>query len=331
MTPLRAVLVGAGRVGAGYADDPAMAKVFPYASHAQVLTNHSRYHFEAVVDPARGAREDVARRWGVPHAAANPGDLPAGVRPDVVVVATPPHERVSILQAFPEARGAMLEKPLGARIEEAVELASYCEKRGLATQVNLWRRADPAMRALASGGLRHAVGDVQGAFAVYGRGIHNNGVHLIDLVRMLLGEVADVASAGAPRVVEAAPIPGDVDVAFDLAMKSGAWVCARPLDFRHHREIALDIWGTEGRIAIQQEGLRITRYPRKDHRAMTGAREVATDEPREIAPGAPQAFHEMYTDLADAIDGRRSPCSPPGSALHAERIVADILSRTRGA
>ena len=75
---LRAILIGAGKMGVGYAQDPVMAKHYRYASHGQVLAAHPEFSWEAVVDVSSEARERARSLWGVPLAVAEGFSCPYG-------------------------------------------------------------------------------------------------------------------------------------------------------------------------------------------------------------------------------------------------------------
>ena len=65
MSRLRTVLVGAGKIGHGYADDPAMAKYYEFATHAQVLSAHADFAWGAVIDSSAQAADAAARTYGI--------------------------------------------------------------------------------------------------------------------------------------------------------------------------------------------------------------------------------------------------------------------------
>jgi predicted dehydrogenase len=321
---LRTVLVGAGRIGAGYSDDPVMARYFRYATHAQVLVDHPAFEWGAVVDPSEETLARVRERFSVPRAARTPEALPRDWAPDVAILATPPEGRLEALAQMPSVRAVLVEKPLGASTAEAEAFLSHCRARGILVQVNLWRRADEALRALKDGGLSARIGAAQGGFSVYGNGLRNNGTHMVDQVRMLLGEVERAQALGGVAPWRAGPLQGDVHVPFALALAGGQVVSFCPLDFAQYRENSLDLWGTEGRLSIYQEGLGIASYPRRDNRAMSGEREVASDAPSEITPTAGEAFFRMFTNLADAMEGRAELWSDGRSALRTAAVIEAI-------
>lgn len=321
-------LFGCGNVGAGYSDDPVMARHYPYASHNQVLSDHPGFDWIAAIDTNPETAAAVAARHGLQtHGTGT--DFPEAPGIEVAVLATPPGARQKIIDALPALRAVIVEKPLGATPEEARSFLAACRVRDIRVQVNFPRRADQSHRALAAGGLAESVGDVQGAFLVYGNGLSNNATHMVDLTRMLLGEVAAAQVPVGLGSYREGPLDGDINVPFVLRLESGIAVMGQPLAFAHYRENALDIWGTAGRLAILQEGLRIVRYPRCDNRAMSGEYEIASDAGRAETSSIGSAFRAVYDDLADALSLGRSPVSSGDSALATARVIDAIRQSAR--
>lgn len=329
MTVLRTVLVGCGRMGAGYAADPVMARHYHYVSHAQVLAEHPAFTWTAAVDRNHDNAAAVAARWHLPAAATRLEDLPDRDNIEAVVLAVPPGERLAALDALPGLRAVLVEKPLGANLAEAESFAAACAARHITVQVNLPRRCDATHRRLAEGGLARLIGAPQGATLVYGNGLANNGTHMIDVARMLLGEVAAVGPAAGIAPRREGPIDGDVNVPFAMRMASGIPVFALPVAFAHYRENAVDVWGAHGRIALVQEGLRLLVHARGENRAMQGERELANDAPAAETTTIGISLRAVYDDLADAIAGGHTPRSPIASALATVRVVEAVRRAIR--
>lgn len=322
--PLRTVVVGYGKIADVLGNDERMRRYFPWISHAQVLSDHPAFDWRAVVDPSEEALER-ARRRGVPHLARDVTGLPPGFEADVAVMTAPPAARTRAVEALPGLRAVLVEKPLGVREGEAEAFLDLCARRRVLVQVNLWRRGVDGYRALGEGGLRSLIGAPQAAFALYGNGLWNNASHLVDFVRLLLGEVVAVQAAGAAGTLPEAPIPGDVQLPFTLALADGLRVMVQPLEFRHYREIALDVWGERGRLAFMQEGFLTLSYPLAPNRTLDGAVEVASDRAQPLDIPIGRAFRSLYDNLVAALDGSAALVSPGAEALATEKVLGAVL------
>ena len=324
----RTVVVGFGKIAAGYTGDRRMARYFDCATHAQALANHPDFEWIGVADPSPKARS-AAESWNVPRVAPDAADL-ADLKPEVAVITTPPGSRPAVLDALPSLRAVFVEKPLSVGDDEGEVFLKRCRERGVAVQVNFWRRGDPLFRELAAGGLRHRVGAPQTAFATYGNGLFNNGGHMVDFVRMLLGEVESAQATG-PATEARGPLKGDVQIPFVLALDSGLRVAVHPVDFSHFREVGLDVWGSGGRLALYQESLGIYHYPRAENRGLENEFEIASDAPAVLEPTVGKALPALYGNLAAALDGDQPLWSSGDSARATERVLDAILrSAERG-
>lgn len=330
MSGLRTMVVGFGQVASGLTRDGRMAQYFDYASHAAVLAGHPAFDWQGVVDPDGAAQADARETWGVAHCGANLDDIAAKVRPEIVVLAAPPGDRARTIAALPDLKAVLVEKPLnspgtGERSGDGAALRAVCAERNLPVLVNYWRRADRLFQALAAGGLADHVGSPQAVFGLYGNGLANNGGHLIDFLRMLLGEVASVQALGPDETALGAPITGDRHLPFALTFADGPVATLQPLDFRRYREVGLDIWGDGGRLSILQEGLVTRVFPVTENRGLDDALEIASDAGTELERTVADAFYRMYDNLAEVAAGTAMPWSPLDSALTNERIIEAIL------
>ncbi|MGE4065081.1 MAG: Gfo/Idh/MocA family protein [Rhodospirillaceae bacterium] len=327
--PYQTCIVGFGRISSGYADDPIMARHYRYTTHAQVLRVHPRFAWNAVVDPSPDAQR-AAKTSGIADVATSAAQLTGRAKIEVAVLATPPGpSRFDALEALPALRAVVVEKPLGRSLAEAQEFLKRCEDRKVTVQVNLWRRSDETLRRLAAGELEARIGRLQTGTAFYGNGARNNGVHLVDMVRMLCGEIANVAAFGPGDEGANLPIPGDRQISGILTLASGARIMMSALDFRHYREVGLDLWGETGRLTILQEGLLISHYPREANRAMQNEREIASDQPRAIVSTVGEAFWHVYENLASALDGNSGVYSPAESALRSEGVIEALFQSAK--
>ena len=327
MIRYKTALIGFGRMAAGYADDPANARWFPYATHAQVLRDHPAFDWVAVVDPSAEARAAASSRWGVPVTAASLDEMPNAAAIEVAVIATPPEVHAGLLDRLPSLRAVLVEKPLGVDLVAATAFVDDCNKRGIVGAVNFSRRYAPELMRLANGGLVHSIGKPQAVFGTYGNGMRNNGSHLIDLVSMLLGPVVDAHPiARGNRFVEG-PIAGDSNFPFTMLLENGFTVAIQPLTFSAYREIGLDIWGEMGRMQFLHESLTLLTTPVVDNRQLTGARELLHEASVQGDSGLGRALYRAYDNLAASLCGESSLLCPLEDGLATMRVVENLMEQ----
>lgn len=168
--------------------------------------------------PLRARR--FAERNHIPHATHTLDDLLG--RHDVqcaYVGNHPRHHAESVLAALRAGKHVLCEPPLALSAEEAQALMHTAADRGLQLGLNLVRRADPVVRALAEMLSDGALGDLVGARLqnalllpvaqqtwrlqpVGGGVLFDRSMHSIDLLRFVFSdEIAEVAAATTQRIL----------------------------------------------------------------------------------------------------------------------------------
>lgn len=327
---LQTALIGFGKIAQGYTRDKRMAKHFKYASHAQVLRDHPEFFWRAVVDPSSDAQSIATQDWNILETTSDVSELDSLSEIEIAVIATPVEQRIEIVRKMPSLKAVLVEKPLGATLAQSREFLDECRKRNILVQVNLMRRADSVMRSLAAGELEKTIGEPQGAIVCYGNGLLNNGTHMIDLARMILGEVQEVTTPPNAVAWREGPIPNDNNFSVYLHMRGGFSCHMQPLRFSSFRENSIDIWGKRGRLAIMQEGLVMLQYEISGHRSLEDALELVSETPIVRPTAIDTSLYEMYTNLAEVVRGQGQLVSCGDSALHTAAVVeAAFLSFDR--
>lgn len=323
--PLNTLLVGFGSVAVGIGEDKKMAEYIHYQTHAQVLNDHPDFVWNAVVDPNKDAQKLAKEKWSIPIVCDSIQSLPPSYEPDVVVITTRPDVRMEIIESLAIKKGILVEKPLGYNLEDSKKFVSICNEKDIKVQVNLFRRADKTNHNLLDNFLDENIGEIQAGFSIYGNGLLNNGIHIIDLVRMLFGEIKSVQSMGNAIPANDSVVKNDVNVAFTMQLNNDINFFASPLDFKKYRDVMLDIWGTKGRLEIFQEGLFLRCSPLKEHRALENTNEVAIDESFELKSYCGEAYYEIYENFSAALNGECDLYSDMKNALNTEIVVDAIL------
>lgn len=320
--PLRTAIVGFGAIADTLGDDQKMRKYFGAASHVEVLKSLPMFDLGAVLDPREEPRRRASLHWGVPNVFSTNADFLEGYDPEVLVITSPPGQRFELLSLCRNLKGVFLEKPLG---DEAFEIFRWSKERGIPVQVNYWRRAVPEFLLGQPKFLLREAGDIQAVFGIYGSGLRNNGSHLIDLARMLLGEVVYARSLGSPDFKKSHKLAGDFDIGFSLKFSTGSLMTALPVNFDHYREVAIDIWGSKARVSVAQESLVVQSSPRMPNRGLQDEHEIASDDYHSIQPSVWNSLSKLYENFFGAMSNGEPLLSGIASACATERVVDAVI------
>lgn len=326
MSPIiRVGIIGAGNVA---------------ARHADVLSGFPDVTIAGIADTDLRRAEALALRHGTPAYGGHADLLDAGDL-DAVFVCVPPfahgkpeHDVLSCdLPIF-------VEKPLSLNLETAKNIASEIERRGLPSAVgHHWRYLDIVGRArdlLAGRPVRLAIGHWLDKVppvgwwldpALSGGQVVEQAVHVLDLARLLVGEVEMV------HAVPAANPPGDgadgeVDraVAAVLRFSDGAAGMLATTCLLHHKHrvglevhadgIALDLTETrltvDGETIVQDDGQAKTRVSRAFIDAVRGR-----DDDVRVTYREALRTHELALAVARSAAERRPVVldAPPDGQL----------------
>jgi predicted dehydrogenase len=291
-------VIGCGRIGSEFADDPRVRGVY---THAGAYAAVKRVELAGVCDVDRARAEQAARRWSVARSFTDVQRLLDDVRPEVVSVCTPDATHADVLRtvlAAPSVRGVLAEKPLAASAAEANELVEHAGARGVVLAVNYVRRYATGHRNVKEALARRAIGDVLGVSGMYSGGLVHNGSHWLDLARWLIGDIVTVQAHGKDAVAD-----GNPDVTLELA--GGVTAFLRGCRDAAFSAFEADILGTRGRIRLVESGHRIERYGVGDSPYYTGYRVLVADGVE--AGGIEDALTAAVEDLLDSVANGRTP------------------------
>lgn len=213
-TPLRAAIIGAGRIASTYDDEvknprpreyfqgerrhPGLYTIHP-VNHAEAYRTTPGLDLVAVVGRGRERLDAFRDRWQV-NAFDDLETMLAETRPDVVSVCTQSAEKAKVTKRIAQAdagvRAIIVEKAMATSVAETDAMIAACEKAGITLVVNHPYRFSPmaheAREVIESGEL----GEI-GTLSGWSRGgtIHG-GTHTFDLLRFFGGDIAEVAAWG---------------------------------------------------------------------------------------------------------------------------------------
>jgi predicted dehydrogenase len=234
----------------------------------------------AVCQRDQASAKKIADAYGVPQVFARWQDVLERARPEIVVIATPPHlHRDIALAAFAAGAHVLCEKPVARTQAEARAMVDAATRAGRVAMTGFNWRFPAAMQRLHAmieegyvGRVMHVSGRWFGArwadeasAATWrmdrgqaGHGAMGDmGVHLVDLVRWTCGDVKRlVAHAGIayPRTVPGTSKPADAEdyatVVAELAAGAAATLAVSRAAHGRNDHL-LEIYGTRGALAYR--------------------------------------------------------------------------------
>jgi predicted dehydrogenase len=320
----------------------------------------------AVCQRDQAAAKAVADRYGVPQVFARWEEMLERAKPEIVVIATPPHLHHTIaLRAFAQGAHVLCEKPVAMTAAEARAMVDAAARAGRVAMTCFNWRCTPAMQELHARVADGALGRPlhlalrwlagrwadEGVAATWrmdraqaGHGVMGDmGVHQIDLVRWSFGEFRRVAAhAGIAYPSRSAPgvsrPPDAEDYCTVLGeLDSGAQVTLTASRVAHGaNEHTLEAYGTRGavRYRLAREG---ARWYEGELQASVGGGGFQPVAPRAaVPPGAGEGdqldvmgkatIGPLVRHLLDAIRTGAAPSPSLADGLAAQAVLDAVLA-----
>jgi myo-inositol 2-dehydrogenase / D-chiro-inositol 1-dehydrogenase len=307
---VRVGLIGAGAVG---------------ARHARTLAGFGDVELIGICDARPAARDAVAAECGIPVVDGPDELLRSG--PDAVWLCVPPFAHGALEGAMVRAGVPFfVEKPLAADVRVAEQVARAVASAALPTATGYhWRHLDTVEQARAALGerpVRLAGARWWGATPppVWWSSEHLSGgqvveqaTHVLDLLRVLVGEVREVVGGAAPSTADGRDVP-DATAAV-LRFDSGAvGTVSTSCVLSSLTEAALDVVADGVAVRLSETSLRLR----------TAEGDVVTEPVVDGRRAVDRAF-------VDVLSGRPAP---PGlvdvaEALRTHRLACAVAAATR--
>lgn len=323
----------------------------------------------AVCQRDEAAAKTIASRYGVPGVFAGWEAMLDRARPEIVVIATPPHLHHAIaLRAFAGGAHVLCEKPLAMTRAEAQSMRDAAARAGRIGMTSFNWRFTAAMRELHATMAERGVGRVFNIAARWlgsrladekaaaswrqdsaqaGHGaMGDQGVHVIDLIRWSFGEFTRIiVNAGVAYPARSAPgvnRPADTDDYCSVLAElvSGAQVTFAVSRVAHAtNEQSLEVWGTDGalRYRLVREG---PRWFEGELYASRGGAGFAPVAPRATPPAragegdateiiGKTLIAPLVASLLDGIRTGRTPSPSFDDGLRAQAVLDAALESAR--
>ena len=312
-------LIGAGNI-AGIKDSLIDEKLKHIYTHAKAIHSHAGFAFGGVYDINRSKSTRLAELWSIPFVAASIAELLEQTKPDVVVVCSrtdlhEAHLKEIMLSNF-RPRLIFVEKPACESSTDFEEILDLAENKGVDVLVNHTRRFDPDFNDCASVIKSGELGHLIEATAVYYGGWQNNGTHIVDTIRMLIGN--DLSIKG---IKPGSPGRSGDDCLDVILENNGVPVIITSFDEAHYQLFEFDFRFTQGRLQIRDFGCEM--YLEKCLTNNLGEKVLA---PFKGFPKKPlsKPFLDAYSMIYEFLEGRCS-LTDSGAEMRQTRQTMDII------
>lgn len=312
-----AAVVGLGNIGQGYDYDSEELIL----THARAFARHPGFELLAGVDPDAIQRERFEQQY---HRPAYPdcATLLAAAKPEVMAVSVPTALHAAtfaqIIASRPQA--VLCEKPLALTLADAQGMVTTAAAAGCALAVNYVRRSDPGVQELKRAIAARQYGGIYKGVAWYSKGLRNNGTHLVDLLRYLLGDAEGFALLDRGRKWE------QLDPEPDFRIRFGAtevyFLSAREECFSHFR---IELLATDGCLVYAEGGSEVSARRACDDAVFSGYRQLDTQSRRFCADMGRYQRHALET-LYQHLNSGTALASDGASALATQELVENIIN-----
>ena len=286
--PLRALVIGAGRIAAGY-DTPQSKEIL---THAHGFRSVPVFTLIGFVDRDLAQAEQAAAKWGSKaykdiRVAFADGPI------DVVSVATPDETHAAVLKelAAYSPRLIFCEKPLALNWADAQAIQDLYRTVPTKIQVNYLRRFVPEFRAVKQAIAAGSYGRFLTGSGFYVKGFLHNGSHMVDLLQYWLGE-----ATGAQELTDSAL---DEERSVLLAFADGGLFTIQSLAGNPYWIFEMELLFEQKRLRILDSGLSIQEYTLGENPVFPGTPEM---QPQPICTtGLDRAMQYAMENIRDHL------------------------------
>lgn len=248
----KAAVVGCSGIGAAAV---IYNKAVRPGTHAESYEKNKKTDLVALVDIDKDKLAEVGKRFPKARMYTDIGDMMAAEKPDIVSIATPTKMHCkNVLEVTKYKVPVILcEKPIAYSAADAGKMIAACKKNNVRLFINHQRHFDRLLGKWSDKVNGGFLGQVYQGNAYYYNGLYNFGTHLIDLMRMFLGEPTSVIgmynkstfdSASDPNIDGLIIFPHDLKMTLQSVSKN-------------YGLFGLRIYGEKGMLNITNLGFQI--------------------------------------------------------------------------
>jgi len=317
MKKFNVLVVGAGRIGAFF-DSPSSKQII---THAHAARKHKNFNLIGFVDKDKESLNKAMQLWNCNgFLTIEDAFRCLDNKIDVVCVATPDNlhfETIRRVSAF-TVKLIFTEKPLASNIEEAQNIIKISKSKKIPIAVNYSRRFVDEITQIEKEIKNGDYGAYLSGTGYYGKGLLHNGSHMIDLLRMLLGEIRHCENYGI--INDHKKTDPSVSIRVNFYNKKSFFLNA--VSCKKFTIFEADFIFERARIRIIDSGFRIEKYFVRNDKMFEGYKKLILEE--KVNSSLELAMYNAFDNIANfLIKGEPLKCSME-EGYKTVKIVSDI-------
>ncbi|MHB8754668.1 MAG: Gfo/Idh/MocA family protein [Candidatus Acidiferrales bacterium] len=316
----RAGIVGCGRIGCGFDDDPRRKYV---STHAGAYARTAGIDLAALCDLDKGKLKRYGEKFQVRNQYTDFVQMLRQEQLDVLSICTLSGMHLEIARAAVECgvKAIFCEKPIADSLSAADEMIRLCAERGVVLMIDHQRRLDPFNQRIAAFVRDGGLGSVQQATCYYTAGVANTGTHLFDLLRFYVGDVDWVEG----RIsANASPNAADPNIDGWLGFANGTVAAIQACDVRAYTIFEINLLGTRGRLRVTSHGFEAEFEEVRESERYSGYRELFPASLPIDGNGSHEVMLCGVAHLLDCMERGRKPVSSGEDGRAALEVICGL-------
>ncbi|MBO0992111.1 Gfo/Idh/MocA family protein [Bacillus sp. SD088] len=318
------------------------------ASHARAISAHNDAKLVAICDVDKEKAEKLAGEYGINYTYTDYEKMFTDVDIDIVSVCVPSGIHADVTIAAAQARIHVLcEKPLDITREKMTNMIEACKnyhvKLGAVYQRRTLEAAIKTRKAIQEGKLGKLVladaylkyyrspeyyksAGWRGTWELDGGGaLMNQGVHGVDLIQWMAGEVESVFAYSAPLIRK---IEVEDTAVVAVKYKNGSFgVIQGTTSVYPGQETRFEVHGEKGSIIFADSGFKLWNFIDHDEpMPQVSNTEGGSNDPKAISS---QGHYIYVDDMIQAVNENRAPLVPGEEARKAVDLILAIYESAR--
>ena len=240
----------------------------------------------------------------------------------MAIISTPPVDRLLTITSLENIKGIILEKPISIQLNESSKIKDFCNKNKIFCEINYWRRFVPNCNLKK---LKKMIGNLQIVKINYCGGLKNNGVHLIDFVRFLYGEITPLNFFKNSSIKKGETLKNDYNINFFSYVKKNIPLYGTYFDKKYYRENSIEFIGSNGKLYLCNDSRELYFYKLVSHKGLSNNYELNNFNPIRIEFDHDLALLNLYESFDCTLNKKKKLISPISNALKNEILIDDLF------